>query len=455
MAAKRVLIKNAFIVNEGVIREGSLLIENGIIADTNPAVDALKGDLTVVNAKGKYLLPGVIDTHVHFREPGLTYKADIYSESRAAVAGGVTSFMDMPNTVPPVLTQKLLEDKFTLAKDKALANYSFYMGTSNTNLDEVLKTNPATVCGVKIYMGSSTGNLCVDNPDTIEQLFARCPLILAAHCEDEEIIKANTRRFEALYGDNPPPAMHPQIRNEECCYRSSSHAVELARKHNTRLHIVHVSTQKETTLFDNKLALEEKRITAEVCIHHLWFSDKDYATKGNRIKWNPAIKTPNDRTGLMDALLTDKLDTVATDHAPHTGNEKEQHYFCCPSGAPMVQHSLVAMLEFYHQGVISLEDIVRKMCHAPATCFHVEKRGFIRKGYWADLTLVDLNKPWTVDKSNILYKCGWSPMEGEKFRSMVTHTFVNGHLAYNNGQFDDSVKGSRLIFNRKQEQSLT
>jgi dihydroorotase len=448
MANKSILIRNAFIVNEGLIFQGDVLILNDKIEEIGVAVSSFPEGTAIIDATGKYLLPGIIDTHVHFREPGLVHKADIYTESKAAVAGGVTSFMDMPNTVPPVLTQELLEDKFQLAKDKALANYSFYMGTSNTNLPEVLKTDPKTVCGVKIYLGTSTGNMCVDNPDTIEQLFAKCPTLLAAHCEDEQVIEENSKVFREKYGKNPPPSSHPLIRNEECCYRSSSHAVELAKKHNTRLHIVHVSTVKETGLFDNKKILEQKGITAEVCVHHLWFSDKDYANKGNWIKWNPAIKTENDRSGLMQALLDGKIDTVATDHAPHTHGEKEQEYFCCPSGAPMVQHSLAAMLEFHHAKKISIETIVQKMCHAPAICFHINNRGFIRKGYYADLTLVDINSPWKVEKTNILYKCGWAPMEGETFHSKVTHTFVNGNLVYNHGVFDESVKGIRLTFNR-------
>lgn len=446
--AKNTLIKNAQIVNEGKVFKGDLLIIDGKIADIGPSISTYPENTTVIDATGKYLLPGIIDTHVHFREPGLIHKADIHSESRAAVAGGVTSFMDMPNTVPAVLTQEILADKFKIAKDKALANYSFYMGTSNNNLSEVIKTDPKTVCGVKVYLGTSTGNMCVDNPQAVEQLFAQCPTLLAAHCEDEHIIEENSKVFREKYGENPPPASHALIRNEECCYKSSSHAVELAHKHNTRLHIVHVSTVKETGLFENKSKLDTKKITAEVCIHHLWFSDKDYNNKGNWIKWNPAIKTENDRSGLMQALLENKIDTIATDHAPHTHGEKEQEYFCCPSGAPMVQHSLNAMLEFYREKRIPLETVVEKMCHAPATCFHIENRGFLRKGYFADVILVDMNTSWTVDKSNILYKCGWAPMEGETFQSKVTHTFVNGHLVYTNGQFDESVKGMRLTFNR-------
>lgn len=448
MASKSTLIRNAFIVNEGLCFTGDLLIKDGKIEDVSPGITSVPEDATIIDATGKYLLPGIIDTHVHFREPGLVHKADIHTESKAAIAGGVTSFMDMPNTVPAVLTQQLLEDKFNLAKDKSLANYSFYMGTSNTNLDEVKKTDPKNVCGVKIYLGTSTGNMCVDNPEAVERLFAECPTLLAAHCEDEHIIDENSKTFKEKYGDNPPPSVHPQIRNEECCYRSSSHAVDLAKKHSTRLHIVHVSTAKETDLFDNKLRLAQKQITAEVCVHHLWFSDKDYANKGNWIKWNPAIKSENDRTGLMKAMLEDKIDTIATDHAPHTQGEKQEAYFCCPSGAPMIQHSLVAMFEFHKAGKISIEDIVRKMCHAPATCFHIENRGFLRKGYWADLILVDTNSEWKVEKANVLYKCGWSPMEGETFHTKVTHTFVNGHLAYKEGTFDESQKGMRLTFNR-------
>lgn len=443
------LIQNATIVNEGKIFRGDILIENGLIAKISSAINPYPSNIKVINAEGKYLLPGVIDTHVHFREPGLVYKADIYTESKAAIAGGVTSFMDMPNTFPPVLTQELLEDKYTIASQKSSANYSFYMGTSNDNYDEVIKTNPKNVCGVKIYLGSSTGNMLVDNSASIEKLFGIKNLLIAVHCEEESIIKENAALIKKEYGDNPPPSCHPVIRNEECCYRSSHHAVELAKKSGTRLHVVHVSTAKETALLDNTLALEQKKITAEVCPHHLWFSDKDYASKGNMIKWNPAIKTEHDRTGLLQALLENKIDTIATDHAPHTHEEKEQAYFSCPSGGPMVQHSLTVMLELYHSGKISLETIVQKMCHAPATCFHIEKRGFIREGYWADLVLVDLNSsPWKVEKSNILYKCRWSPLEGETFHAKVTHTFVNGNMIYADGVFDESKKGQRILFER-------
>jgi dihydroorotase len=443
-----ILIRNASIVNEGNVLQGDVLIQDGRILKTGSNIGNYPKDTLVINADGKYLLPGIIDTHVHFREPGLVYKADIYTESKAAVAGGVTSFMDMPNTFPPVLTQELLQEKYDIASQKSMANYSFYMGTSNDNFDEVIKTNPANVCGIKIYLGSSTGNMLVDNAASIEKLFGIRNMLIAVHCEEESIIKENARRIKEKYGDNPPPSCHPVIRNEECCYTSSLHAVELAKKMGTRLHVVHVSTAKETGLFNNSIPLEEKNITAEVCPHHLWFSDKDYADKGNMIKWNPAIKSEKDKTGLMEALLENKIDTIATDHAPHTHDEKEQAYFSCPSGGPMVQHSLTVMLELHKLGKISLEEIVQKMCHAPAACFHIQNRGFIRKGYWADLVLVDLNSPWKVDKANLLYKCNWSPLEGETFHSKVTHTFINGNLVYSNGTFDESAKGQRILFNR-------
>jgi dihydroorotase len=443
-----ILIRSAFIVNEGKTVTGDLLIQNGQIAEIAPSIKSFPEGTQIIDAKGKYLLPGIIDTHVHFREPGLIYKADIYTDSKAAVAGGVTSFMDMPNTFPPVLTQQLLEEKYIIASKKSIANYSFYMGTSNDNFNEVAKTNPKNVCGIKIYLGSSTGNMLVDNPASIEKLFEKSNMLIATHCEEESIIKENAKRIKEEYGDNPPPSCHPIIRNEECCYTSSSHAVELAKKKGTRLHIVHVSTAKETNLFDSTIPLEQKKITSEVCPHHLWFSDKDYAAKGNMIKWNPAIKTEHDKTGLLQALLENKIDTIATDHAPHTHDEKEQAYFSCPSGGPMVQHSLTLMLELHRQGKISIETIVQKMCHAPAVCFQIQKRGFIREGYHADLILVDLNSPWEVDKSNILYKCKWSPLEGETFYTKITHTIVNGHLAYSNGIFNESEKGQRILFDR-------
>lgn len=442
------LIRNATIVNEGKIFRGDVLIENGVIAKIGNAITANPDTTKTLDATGKYLLPGIIDTHVHFREPGLVYKADIYTESKAAVAGGVTSFMDMPNTFPPVLTQELLEEKYTLAAQKSLANYSFYMGTSNDNYEEVTKTNPRNVCGVKIYLGSSTGNMLVDNAESIEKLFKIQNLPVAVHCEEESIIKENSKRIREEYGDNPPSSVHPIIRNEECCYHSSHHAVELAKKYGTRLHVVHVSTAKETDLFDSSITLENKKITSEVCPHHLWFSDKDYVNKGNMIKWNPAIKTEHDKTGLLAALLENKIDTISTDHAPHTHDEKEQAYFSCPSGGPMVQHSLTVMLEVHRQGKISIETIVQKMCHAPAICFNIRKRGFIREGYWADLVLVDLNTTWKIEKENILYKCKWSPLEGETFHSKVAHTFVNGNMVYANGTFNELEKGHRILFDR-------
>lgn len=443
-----ILIRNAIIVNEGKTFQGDILIQNGLIQKIGESITSFPKETEIIDAKGKHLLPGIIDTHVHFREPGLVYKADIYTESKAAVAGGVTSFMDMPNTFPPVLTQELLNDKFEIASKKSIANYSFYMGTSNDNFEEVIKTDPKTVCGIKIYLGSSTGNMLVDNPESIEKLFGIKGMLIAVHCEEEHIIKENSKLIRKKYGDNPPPSCHPVIRSEECCYHSSSHAVELANKHNTRLHVVHVSTAKETGLFDNTTPLEHKKITAEVCPHHLWFSDKDYTEKGNMIKWNPAIKSEHDKTVLLQALLENKIDTIATDHAPHTHEEKEQAYFSCPSGGPMIQHSLTVMLELRKEGKISIETIVQKMCHAPAACFHIQKRGFIREGYWADLILVDLNHPWTVDKNNILYKCQWSPLEGTTLHSKVTHTFVNGNLVYADGSFNESTKGQRILFER-------
>jgi len=448
-----ILIRNATIVNEGKTFRGDILIQNGLIVKISlapiPNTQYSIPDTQIIDAEGKYLLPGVIDTHVHFREPGLVYKADIHTESKAAIAGGVTSFMDMPNTFPPVLTQELLQDKYDIASEKSLANYSFYMGTSNDNFEEVIKTNPANVCGVKIYLGSSTGNMLVDNPESIEKLFGIKNLLIAVHCEEESIIKNNAKIIKEKYGDNPPPSVHPVIRNQACCYVSSHHAVELAKKMGTRLHVVHVSTEKETGLFDNTIPIEQKKITSEVCPHHLWFSDKDYAEKGNMIKWNPAIKTEHDKTGLLQALLTNKIDTIATDHAPHTHDEKEQAYFSCPSGGPMVQHSLNVMLELHRQGKISVEEIATKMSHSPAIAFKVQKRGFIREGYWADLILVDLNSAWKVEQSNIFYKCKWSPLEGETLHSKVTHTIVNGNVVYSNGAFNETHKGQRILFDRQ------
>lgn len=442
----KILITNANIVNEGKVFEGDVLIKDQLIEQVGK-VSSQQAD-KVIDAKGKFLMPGVIDDQVHFREPGLTHKATIYSESRAAVAGGVTSFMEMPNTNPPTFTQQLLEDKYNIASQTSLANYSFYIGASNDNLDEVMKTDLRKVCGLKIFMGSSTGNLLVDDEKTIEGFFSRFPALIAAHCEHEPTIRKNLQEYKERYGEDVPIECHPQIRSAEACYLSSSMATDLARKHGTRFHVLHISTARETSLFDNTIPLEKKKITAEACVHHLWFNDADYKRLGNLIKWNPAIKTAQDQASVFAALLDDRIDVVATDHAPHTWDEKQNTYFKAPSGGPLIQHSLVAMLEFYHQGKISLEKIVQKMAHNPAILFQVSGRGFIREGYFADLVLVDLKKSWKVEKSNILAKCGWSPLENTMFSSNVTHTLVSGHLAYEQGKFDESRKGQRLLFNR-------
>lgn len=440
------LIVNANIVNENKIHQNDVLIKDGII-------HKLGNDLSneqvnkVINANGKYLFPGIIDDQVHFREPGLTHKATIYTEAKAAVAGGITSFMEMPNTVPNALTQELLEDKYKIAANTSLANHSFFMGASNDNLEEVLKTNPRNVCGIKIFMGSSTGNMLVDDQSTLENLFSNVDMLIATHCEDEATILKNIETYKEKFGDDVPMKYHPIIRSEAACYLSSSRAVALAKKHNTRLHILHISTGKETYLFDNSLPLKDKKITAEACIHHLWFDDSYYDTKGTLIKWNPAVKTIADRDEILKAVLEDRIDVIATDHAPHTWEEKQNNYFKAPSGGPLAQHSLVAMLDLYHQGKISLEKITEKMCHNPAILFNIENRGYIREGYHADLVLVDLDNPWKVEKSNIVAKCGWSPFEGHQFKSKITHTFVSGHLAYNQGVFDESRKGQRLLFN--------
>ncbi|NVN93655.1 MAG: dihydroorotase [Bacteroidetes bacterium] len=446
------LILGANIVNEGLIKKGNIAIENGFIIDISfegQLEDFCKKYIgfTEINAEGKYLLPGIIDDQVHFREPGLCYKGDIYSESKAAVAGGITSFMEMPNTKPQTLTQNLLEEKYSLASQKSLANYSFYMGVSNDNIEEVLKTNPRNVCGIKLFMGASTGNMLVDNPETLENIFSKSKMLIALHCEDEKTIKQNLEFYKQQYGENIPIQYHPLIRSREACYISSSFAVNLAKKHNTRIHILHISTAEETELFDNTILLSEKRITAEVCVHHLWFSDEDYDKKANLIKWNPAIKTTKDRDALLAAVLSDKIDIIATDHAPHTYEEKQNSYLKAPSGGPLVQHSLVAMLDLFHQGKIKIEKIVEKSSHNPAILFSIEKRGFIRKDYHADIVLVDIDSPWKVQKENILYKCAWSPFENHTFLSKITHTFVNGNLVYCNGEFNESIKGQRLLFN--------
>lgn len=441
------LIKSATIINEGKQFVADVLIKNERIEKIANSIQV--PDEQVIDASGKLLVPGLIDDQVHFREPGVTYKADIATESRAAVAGGITSFMEMPNTKPNTLTQELLEDKYQLAAEKSIANYSFYIGASNDNLKEVLKTNPENVCGVKVFMGSSTGNMLVDERSTLEGLFSKVDMLIATHCEDEETIRANEAQARSEYGEHVPIEMHPEIRSAEACYLSSSLAVELAKKHNTRLHILHLSTAREMDLFTNDKPLQDKRITAEACIHHLWFSHEDYAEKGTLIKWNPAVKTAGDRDAIMQAVLDDKVDVIATDHAPHTWEEKQNTYFKAPSGGPLVQHGLVAMLELVKQGKISVEKVVEKMCHNPAILFNVKDRGYIREGYYADLVLVDTNAPWTVQKSNVLAKCGWSPFEGQEFSARVTHTLVNGNLVYENGSIIEGSLGSRLMFDRK------
>jgi dihydroorotase len=441
-----ILIKSATIVNENKKFVADILVKDGFIERIDKQIDIKVNQ--EINAEGLYLFPGCIDDQVHFREPGLTHKATIYTESRAAVAGGITTFMEMPNTVPNALTQQLLEDKYQIGAKTSLANYSFYMGASNDNLDEVLRTDTANVCGIKVFMGSSTGNMLVDNPNTLENIFAKSPMLVATHCEDEATIKSNLAHFKQLLGENITVKFHPKIRSEEACYLSSSMAVDLAKKHNTRLHILHISTEKETHLFDNSVPLKDKKITAEACIHHLWFTDKDYETKGNLIKWNPSVKTEQDRDGILKAVLNGRIDVIATDHAPHTLEEKSLPYLQAPSGGPLVQHALPAMLELYHQGKISLEQIAEKMAHNVAVCFQIEKRGFIREGYWADLVLVDLNKPWKVNKDNLLYKCKWSPFEGVMFQSKIITTLVSGNIAWDNGNLIEDNPGKRLSFKR-------
>lgn len=443
-----VLIKNARIVNEGEIFEGDVLIEGEFIKEIGQDISPKSSDTQVVDAEGNYLIPGAIDDQVHFREPGLTHKGDIASESRAAVAGGVTSFIEQPNTVPNAVTQELLEQKYRIASESSYANYSFMMGGTNDNLEEVLKTNPRNVAGIKLFLGSSTGNMLVDNEAVLEKIFSSTPMLIAVHCEDEGTIKANLEKYKADYGEDIPMRYHHLIRSEEACYLSSSKAIELAKKTGARLHIFHVSTAKETELFTNKIPLEDKKITAEVCVHHLWFTDEDYETKGTLIKWNPAVKTQADKDGLWKALLDDRIDVIATDHAPHTWEEKQNPYTSAPSGGPLVQHSVVAMFEAHLQGKISVEKIVEKMAHNPAKIFKIEKRGFIREGYYADLALVNTTSPWTVNKDNILYKCGWSPLEGANFKSRISHTFVNGQMVYNNAKVKEGHFGQRLLFER-------
>ncbi|KXX68984.1 dihydroorotase [Flammeovirga sp. SJP92] len=444
---EKILIKNAQIVNEGSIFKSDVRVVDGKIEKIETSLEA-QTDEKVINAEGKYLLPGLIDDQVHFREPGLTQKANIETESRAAVSGGVTSFMEMPNTKPPTVTIEKLEEKYEIASRTSLANYSFYIGASNDNLEEVLKADPKHVCGIKVFMGSSTGNMLVDNEETLANLFKNAQMIIASHCEDDPMIAENLEKYIEKYGEDIPMECHPEIRSAEACYSSSSKAVALARKHGARLHILHISTAKELELFDNDIPLKDKKITSEACVHHMWFSDEDYKEKGAFIKWNPAVKTKEDGAGILSGVLNDKIDVIATDHAPHTLEEKSNKYTSAPSGGPLVQHSLQVLLDFYKDGKISLEKIVEKACHNPAILFEVENRGYVREGYWADLVLVDLDAPQKVEKSNINYKCGWSPFEGHTFASTVTHTIVSGHLAYENGAFHEDVKGKRLTFDR-------
>ncbi|SHL24332.1 dihydroorotase [Flavobacterium saccharophilum] len=444
----RILIKNAKIVNEGSIFEGDVLIENDLIVEISDSISLKTSDCKVIDAEGSYLMPGAIDDQVHFREPGLTHKGDIESESRAAVAGGITSFIEQPNTVPNAVTQEILEDKYEIAAEKSFANYSFMMGATNDNLEEVLKTNPKNVAGIKIFLGSSTGNMLVDKEETLEKIFSSTPMLIAVHCEDETTIQNNLAAYKEQYGDDIPVTAHHLIRSAEACYISSSKAVALAKKTGARLHIFHLSTAKEMELFTNKIPLEDKKITAEVCVHHLWFTDEDYKTKGNFIKWNPAVKTAEDRAELWKALNDGRIDVIATDHAPHTKEEKMQSYLKAPSGGPLVQHAVVAMFEAHHQGKITVEKIVEKMCHNPAKIFKIEKRGFIKEGYFADLVIVNPSLPWSVKPENILYKCGWSPFENFTFKSRITHTFVNGEMVYNNFKVKDIRAGKRLLFDR-------
>jgi dihydroorotase len=442
------LIKNAKIVTDGRVFEGDVLIENERIIKIDDSISVKSADVFVLDAEGKYLLPGLIDDQVHFREPGLTHKANIASESRAAIAGGITSFIEMPNTNPQTTTIEAFDNKLQIASESAYANYSFMFGGTNDNLEEIKKLDKQKVAGLKLFLGSSTGNMLVDDLEVLEKIFKSTDLVISVHCEDEDTIRANTAKYMEEYGDDIPVKFHPVIRSEEACYISSSKAIELAKKTGARLHVFHLSTGKETELFSNKTPLKDKKITAEVCIHHLWFNDKDYDAKGTLIKWNPAVKTEKDQKQLLKALLADKIDVIATDHAPHTLDEKNNVYTKAPSGGPLVQHALPALLEMHHRDLISVEKIVEKACHNPAILFNIKDRGYIREGYYADLVLVDLNHPWTVKKDNILYKCGWSPFEGTTFKSRISHTFVNGHLAYNNFKVNDNRFAKALTFNR-------
>jgi dihydroorotase len=443
------LIKNAKIVNEGVIFEGDILIENDIIKEIAESISFKSSDVVVVDAEGNYVIPGVIDDQVHFREPGLTHKGTIETESRAAAAGGITSFIEQPNTFPNAITQELLEDKYVIASKTSYVNYSFMMGGTNDNLEEILKTNPRNVAGLKLFLGSSTGDMLVDSSASLEKIFSNTKLLIAVHSEDETIVKNNLAKYTEIYGEDIPVSKHPEIRSVEACYESTKRIIDLAKRTGARLHVFHISTAKELDLFTNKIPLEKKQITAEVCIHHLWFTDADYETKGSLIKWNPAVKSQADKDALWIALLDDRIDVIATDHAPHTFEEKSNLYTSCPSGGPLVQHALVAMFEAHLKEKISVEKIVEKMCHNPAKIFKIEKRGFLKEGYFADIAIVNTHKPWVVSKDNILYKCGWSPFEGTNFKSRVTHTFVNGRLVYENGRVKDIKAGSRLLFDRE------
>lgn len=440
------LLKQPIVISEGKSEVVDVLIENERIVKIAPSIS--DSSATEINLEGKYLVPGSIDDQVHFREPGLTHKANIFTESRAAVAGGITSFMEMPNTVPNALTQELLQDKYDIAAKSSIANYSFFMGASNDNIEEVLKTNPKDVCGVKVFMGSSTGNMLVDAPDTLNKIFSEVPMLIATHCEDEATVRKNMEIYREKYGEDVPMKYHPIIRSEEACYLSSSLAVDLAKKHNARLHVLHISTAKELELFENVTPLSEKRITAEACIHHLWFSEEDYDEKGSLIKWNPAVKKASDREAIWQAVLDNRIDVFATDHAPHTKEEKAQTYFKAPSGGPLVQHALLAFFEKSLQGVISKERVIEKTAHAPATLFGVVDRGYVREGYFADLVVIDPNNTTTVEKSNLLYKCGWSPFEGVTFNHKIEKTFVNGQLVFNDDKIIDQSIGKRLNFNR-------
>jgi dihydroorotase len=441
------LIKNATIINEGKKFNGSVFIENDLIKQIITGNDLPAAD-SEIDASGLLLLPGAIDDQVHFREPGLTNKANIRTESRAAVAGGITSFMEMPNTKPQATTQEILEEKYKIAAESSAANYSFYLGATNDNIDEILKTDPKSVCGVKVFMGSSTGNMLVDDEAILGRIFSECPTLIATHCEDEATIQENTTIYKNKFGENMPFKYHPVIRSAEACYKSSKKASELARKHGARLHILHLSSAEELELLDQGMPLTEKKVTGEVCVHHLWFTDADYDKYGSRIKWNPAVKSEHDRNALRKGLINDALDVVATDHAPHTIEEKNNKYFSAPSGGPLVQHALVSMLEMVKQGIFTYELVTEKMCHNPAILFQIDKRGFIREGYKADLVLVDPNSSWEVTPETILYKCGWSPFEGTTFSHKVVHTLVNGELAYTNGEVNDAIRGERLAFNR-------